>query len=82
MERILGNTVGEQRMVSMRCEPLRYVLKVGWVGKRWFHGSISPVDIMSLSSPERGFSAVSLKSPPNMMSCWSDWNCLTCSVRS
>ena len=78
----MGSTDGEQSMVSIRCDPLRYVLKVGWVGKRCVHGSRRPVDIMSLSKPDRGFSAVSLKSPPRMMSCCIVWNCLTWVVRS
>ena len=69
-------------MVSILCEPLRYVLKVGCVGNRWVHGSRRPVSIMSLSKPERGLSAVSLKSPPSMISCFIDWNSLTWLVRS
>jgi len=83
MERIMGMTDGEHSVVSIRCDPLRYVLKVTCVGKRWVHGSIRPVESISLSRPDRGLSEVSLKSPPRIMSWFIDWKkCLIWSVRS
>ena len=69
-------------MVSMRRDPRRYVLKGGCVGNRWDHGSSRPVSNMSLSKPDLGFSAVSLKLPPKIISWFNDWKALTCLVRS
>lgn len=73
---------GEQKTWSILVDPLVCVLKSGTFGNLLVHGSIIPVEDNKRNRPDVALVVVSLKSPPTMTECPSDWHALMNLIKS